>query len=146
LLSLALAHQTASLWLFYLLFALVGVFGAIAIGYGKVRGALFTQHRGKAMALVAAFSPIIASVFPQISNQLLLAFGWRGIFTGYGIVTLIASVLLYFFLEEPASSFASAMPLRSAAEEDARQSAFVPSKMEGMTTAEAVRKASSRRV
>ena len=57
LLSLTLARQTASLWLFYLLYALVGVFGAIAVGYGKIMGALFTQHRGKAMGSVAAFPP-----------------------------------------------------------------------------------------
>ena len=139
LLSLVLAYQTSSLWLFCLLFALVGAFGAIGIGYGKVMGALFTQHRGKAMAGVAAFSPAIASVFPQISNQLFLAFGWRGIFTGYGIVILGTSVLLYFLLEEPAGSFSSAMPLRSAAAEDARQPAFMLPKMEGMTAAEALR-------
>ena len=139
LLSLALAHQTASLWIFYLLYALVGVFGAIGIGYGKIIGSLFTQHRGKSMALITVCSSIIAMIFPQISNQLLLAFGWRGIFTGYGIVILVTGVLLYFLLEEPAGSFASAMPLRSAAEEDARQPAFVPSKMEGLTAAEALR-------
>jgi predicted MFS family arabinose efflux permease len=138
LLSLVLAHQTASLWLFYLLYALVGAFGAIGIGYGKVMGALFTQHRGKAMAFVGAFSPIIASVFPQISNQLLLAFGWRGIFTGYGIIILVAGVLLYFLLEEPASGPASAMPMRSAEGKDAQQPGFAP-QMEGMTTAEALR-------
>ena len=109
------------------------------IGYGKIIGSLFTQHRGKAMALITAFSSIIASIFPQISNQLLQAFGWRGIFTGYGIVILVTGVLLYFLLEEPAGSFASAMPLRSAAEKDARQPAFVPSRMEGMTAAEALR-------
>jgi MFS family permease len=139
LLSFALARQTASLWFFYLLFALVGVFGAIGIGYGKVMGSLFTQHRGKAMAFVAAFSPIIASLFPQISNQLLLAFGWRGIFAGYGIVILVTGVFLYFFLEEPASSFSSAMPLRSVAGEEARPPAFAPAEMEGMTATEALR-------
>jgi MFS family permease len=133
LLSLALAHQTASLWLFYLLYVLVGVFGSIAIGYGKVMGSLFTQHRGKAMALVAAFSPLIASVFPQISNQLLLAYGWRGIYNGYGIIILVAAVLLYFFLEEPAGSFA---PPPGG---DANQSARVPLEMGGMTVSEALR-------
>jgi MFS family permease len=138
-LSLVLAHQTASLWLFYLLFALVGVFGAIGIGYGKVMGALFTQHRGKAMALVATFSTLIASIFPQISNQLFLAFGWRGIFTGYGIVILVTAVLLYFLLEEPASGLPSAITPRSATGEEAQKPAFLPPKMEGMTAAEALR-------
>jgi MFS family permease len=117
----------------------VGVFGAITVGYGKIMGALFTQHRGKAMGSVAAFSPIIASVFPQFSNQLLLAFGWRGIFAGYGIVILVTAVLLYFLLEEPAGNFASVMPPRSAAGKEARRSAFTPPEMEGMTTAEALR-------
>jgi MFS family permease len=139
LLSLTLAHQTASLWLFYLLYALIGVAGAIAIGYGKIIGSLFTQHRGKAMALITVCSSIIAAVFPQLSNQLLQAFGWRGIFNGFGIVILTAGILLYFLLEEPAGSPASAMPLRSAAEKGARQQAFVPSKMEGLTAAEALR-------
>jgi MFS family permease len=139
LLSLALAHQTTSLWFFYLLYALVGVFGAMGIGYGKIIGSLFTQHRGKAMALITVFSSIIASIFPQISNQLLLAFGWRGIFTGYGIVILATGVLLYFLLEEPAGRFASAMPLRLVATKDARRPAFVPPEMEGQTVAEALR-------
>ena len=75
LLCLALANQTGSLWLFLLLYALVGIFGAIAIGYGKIIGSLFTQHRGKAMALITVCSSVVASIFPQISNQLLQAFG-----------------------------------------------------------------------
>jgi MFS family permease len=135
LLSLALARQTASLWLFCMLYALVGVFGASSVGYGKVMGSLFTRHRGKAMALVAAFSPAIASVFPQISNQLLVAFGWRGIFTGYGIVILVAAVLLYFLLEEPAGN--SVPPMTTPAGQDARQSA--PPEMAGLTASEALR-------
>jgi nitrate/nitrite transporter NarK len=139
LLSLALAHQTASLWIFYLLYALVGVFGAIGIGYGKIIGSLFTRHRGKAMALITVCSSIIASIFPQISNQLLMAFGWRGIFTGYGIVILATGVLLYFYLEEPGGTFASVMSTRSIAEKGDRQPAFVPSKMEGLTVGEALR-------
>jgi MFS family permease len=139
LLSLTLAHQTANLWIFYLLYALVGVAGAIAIGYGKIIGSLFTQHRGKAMALITVCSSIIASTFPQISNQLLQAFGWQGIFNGFGIIILVTGILLYFLLEEPAGNFASAMPLRSAGERGARQQAFVRSEMEGLTAAEALR-------
>ncbi len=139
LLSLLLAHQTASLWLFYLLYAFVGVFGAIAVGYSKVMGSLFTKHRGKAMGGVAAFSPIIASLFPQFSNQLLLRFGWRGIFTGYGFVILLTAVLLYFLLEEP-GRVSSAMPPARSASRDVSQSAVEPSpEMEGLTAAEALR-------
>jgi hypothetical protein len=102
-------------------------------------GSLFTQHRGKAMAGVAAFSLLIASVFPQISNQLLLAFGCRRIFTGYGTVILVTGVLLCFLLEEPASSLASTMPPHLAAAENSQPSASVPLGMEGTTSAEALR-------
>jgi MFS family permease len=139
LLSLILAHQTGRLWLFCMLFALVGIFGAIGIGYGKVMGALFIQHRGKALGLVGALSPIIASIFPQISNQLLLNFGWRGIFTGYGIMILATGVLLYFLLEEPAGSFAAPKASKLNEEKVVQKPAFLPPRMEGMTTAEALR-------
>jgi MFS family permease len=139
LLCLVLSRQNAHLWLFYLLYALVGVFGAVAIGYGKVMGSLFTQHRGKAMGLVAAFSPIIASLFPQMANQFLLAFGWRGIFAGFGTITLVVVVPLYFFLEEPARSFAPPPPAPSPEGEDKSGPAFVPPAIEGLTAAEALR-------
>jgi MFS family permease len=42
---------TQELWHFYLGFGLLGLFGTTAIGYAKVLTALFTQHRGKALAL-----------------------------------------------------------------------------------------------
>lgn len=138
-LSLVLSRQTSSLWLFYFLFALAGVFGAIGIGYMKVMGALFTRHRGKAMGLVGAFSPVIASIFPQISNQLLMAFGWRGIFGGYGVTILVTAVLLYFLLEEPSSGFSHSKPSGPAPGKDARRQSFTPPQMEGLTTAEALR-------
>ncbi len=139
LLSLTLAHQTASIWLFLLLYALVGVFGAIAIGYGKIMGALFTQHRGKALGLVGAFSTVIASIFPQISNQLILAYGWRGIYTGYGVVIIVAGVLLCFLLEEPIHRIASAAPPPSAKGNEAQPRAIRRPEMEGLTASEALR-------
>jgi sugar phosphate permease len=132
-LSLALSRQNSKLWVFYLLYTLVGFFGSIGIGYGKVMGSLFTQHRGKAMGVVAAFSPIIASIFPQMSNQFLLHFGWRGIFGGFGIIILCAAVILYFFLEEPART--GPPPIDKAND----QPVFAPMQMEGMTTAQALR-------
>lgn len=137
-LSLALAFQRGSLLLFCLLFALVGVFGAVMIGYGKIMGALFTQNRGKAMAGVAALSPLISSIFPQISNQLLIAFGWRGIFAGYGIVILVTDFLLFFLLEEPKGSAAAAGTLPPGEKDPGRAAPPAPV-MKGITAAEALR-------
>jgi len=130
LLTVALSRQNARLWLFYLLFCLMGVFGALAGAYGKVMGSLFTRNRGKALATVGAFSPIIASVFPQATNQLLLKFGWRGIFWGWGSVILAVAVVFYFFLEEPAPT----TPLPAAA-----PGGSAGTQLAGMTTAEALR-------
>ena len=118
---------------------MVGIFGSIAIGYGKVMGSLFTQHRGKAMGLVSAFSPIIASVFPQISNVLLQHFGWRGILGGYGIVTLAVVIPLYFFLEEPTSSHFHMPPQPGPSEGETLNPAMTRPVFEGMTAAEAFR-------
>jgi MFS family permease len=137
LLSLALSYQTANLKLFYLLFALAGAFGAFGMGYSKIMGSLFTQNRGKAMAIVAAISPVISSAFPQISNGFYYLGGWRGIFKGYGIVILVAGVILYFFLKEPDTGIASVAPQNSASGEGIHQPA--PISMEGMTVVEALR-------
>ena len=131
LISLILSRQTANLWLFYSLYLLAGVSGATMVGYGKILGPLFTQHRGIAMSGTWAVSSLLSSAFPQISNQLLIRFGWPGIFAGYGIVILATGVLLYFFMEEPANSRVAPMPMNSAA--------AAPPKMVGMTLAEALR-------
>ena len=131
LISLILSRQTANLWLFYSLYLLAGVSGATMVGYGKILGPLFTQHRGIAMSGTWAVSSLLSSAFPQISNQLLIRFGWPGIFAGYGIVILATGVLLYFFMEEPANSRVAPMPMNSAT--------AAPPKMVGMTLAEALR-------
>jgi len=91
------------------------------------------------MAIVAAFTPIVFSVLPQVSNQLLAAFGWRGIFWGYGIVILAAGVILYFFLEEPATTFVPAAPPDPRTAEGAPAAALTPMEAPGMTAAEALR-------
>jgi len=130
LICLALSRQTSSLWLFCSFYLLAGVFGAVSVGYGKVMGSLFTQHRGIAMSGTWALSSLLSSAFPQISNQLLIRFGWPGIFTGYGIVILATGVLLYFFMEEPVNNRTEPMPMSSAK--------AAPPIMEGMTLAEAL--------
>jgi MFS family permease len=130
--TLALAHQTGSLWQFYACFAILGMFGSTAIAYSKVLGALFTQHRGKALALFTVSSTIVASMMPQLTNALLVHFGWRGIFHGFGVMVLAVVVLLYFAMEEPA--LGKVPPANPAV-----VAPFKPPALPGLTAAEARR-------
>ena len=100
LITIALSF-THSLWYFYLCFGLLGVFGTTAIGYAKVITALFTQHRGKALALFGLESSLAAAFLPQLIQNLLEHFGWRGLFVIMGVTILAIVPLLYFGLEEP---------------------------------------------
>jgi sugar phosphate permease len=92
---------THSLWYFYLCFGLLGMFGTTAIGYAKVITALFTQHRGKALALFGLESSLAAAFLPQLIQYLLEHFGWRGLFVIMGVTIIAIVPILYFALEEP---------------------------------------------
>jgi MFS family permease len=92
---------TQELWHFYLGFGLLGFFGTTAIGYAKVLTALFTQHRGKALALFGLESSLAAAFLPQLIQSLVERFGWRGLFVIMGLTILVLVPLLYFTLEEP---------------------------------------------
>jgi MFS family permease len=121
--------RVASLWQFYVCFALLGVFGSTAIGYGKVIGALFTRHRGKAMAILGLEGSIVGAFIPQLVQWLVDHQGWRGTYFWLGVVTLCVAPLVYFSLEEPGTAGA------------ARASAVVapPPLLEGMTAAQIYR-------
>lgn len=92
---------THSLWYFYLCFGLLGTFGTTAIGYAKVITALFTQHRGKALALFGLESSLAAAFLPQLIQYLLEHFGWRGLFVIMGVTIIAIVPILYIALEEP---------------------------------------------
>ena len=92
---------TQELWHFYLGFGLLGFFGTTAIGYAKVLTALFTQHRGKALALFGLESSLAAAFLPQLIQSLVVRFGWRGLFVIMGLTIIALVPLLYFTLEEP---------------------------------------------
>ncbi len=100
LLTLALCW-TSHLWQLYLCFALMGVVGCTVMGFAKVIGATFTKSRGKAFAMIWALSTVILSVFPELTIALMTRRGWRGVFSGFGLLILVVVALLFFILEEP---------------------------------------------
>src|SRR5262245_27377411 len=95
---------TQELWHFLLGFGLLGLFGTTAIGYAKVLTALFTQHRGKALALFGLESSLAAAFLPQIIQTLIAHFGWRGLFVVMGVTIISLVPLLYYTLEEPGAA------------------------------------------
>ena len=71
LLVMAMSRQSGALWQFYLFWGLLGVVGTTAIGYSKVIAALFSNHRGKALAIFGVESSLAGAAALQISNWLL---------------------------------------------------------------------------
>jgi sugar phosphate permease len=88
-------------WEFYAIFALIGLFGCCVVSYSKVTTSLFTQNRGKAMAILGAEGTIARMIIPGATAYLILHYGWRGLFTTIGVVVLAVTPLLFLFLEEP---------------------------------------------
>ena len=88
-------------WQFYALFAVIGFFGCCVVSYSKVTTALFTQNRGKAMAILGAEGTVARMIVPGVTAFLILHYGWRGLFTTIGLVVLAIVPLIFFFLEEP---------------------------------------------
>lgn len=103
LLVIAMSRQSGSLWQFYAFWGLLGVTGTTAIGYSKVIAALFSDHRGKALAVFGVESSIAMAAAPLIINWLIQRYTWRGMFVGLGCIILAVVPLLLLFLEEPAA-------------------------------------------
>jgi len=101
LVTLGMAFQTASLWQFYAYYALLGVFGSTGVTYTKVVAALFTQHRGKAMAILTAETTLARAGVPLVVNWLLLNQGWHVMYLVFGAVILACVPVLFFTIEEP---------------------------------------------
>lgn len=134
LVTLAMSFQTSSLWQFYILYALLGIFGSTGLAYSKVVAATFTRHRGKAMAFLTAESNFARAGITLVVNWLMLAYGWRSVYWVFGIVILLVVPILYFTLEEPDR------PSSLARGTDAPAPPRVT--LEGMTVREALRSSS----
>ncbi len=135
--TMALGFVQGSLWQFYLCFALLGVFGSTAIGYTKIVSALFTQHRGKAMALLGVESTLAGAGIPPLLNWLISDFGWRGMFIICGLIIIALLPVIYFTVDEPGEigSERRLFKGKAAEEEPIDRSAD----LEGMTSHQIVR-------
>lgn len=101
LMTMLLSLQTGAMWQYLLGFAVLGAMGSTAVGYSKVMGALFTENRGKAMAIFGVESRLAGAFAVPIIMWLLSHYGWRGTFVGMGLIILATVPLLLFWLSEP---------------------------------------------
>jgi len=135
--TLALALQTRSLAQLYVCYALLGVFGSTGVAYLKVAAALFTQNRGKALAILGAESTVAAALIPLATNALLIHYGWRVMYLAFGALILAIVPILYFTLQEPGASAAHAHTEARGAT-PAREPQAVRVRLEGMSIQQAL--------
>lgn len=115
---------------FYVLFAIVGVFGAgTSLGpYGKTISGWFDENRGIALAITLSGTGISIAAAPQYVHFLIENSGWRTAYLGMGAAILALGFLgVLIFVRNP--------PGAGAEDESATAIAALP----GLTVAEAVR-------
>jgi MFS family permease len=127
-LALGLSY-VREIWQFYACYALLGVFGSTAIGYGKVVAALFTKHRGKAMAVLSMEGIAVGIVVPIYTRFLFEHYGWRGTYFWLGVTIFCVIPLQLFSLPEPGSPAPARGPAAATG---------APPVLEGMTVTEAL--------
>jgi predicted MFS family arabinose efflux permease len=90
----SLALLTPRLWHLQAVFAIAGgaATGTSAVAYARVISSWFDRHRGRALALVMASSPLGALVFPPATAALIGAVGWRKACLVLGAVVVAAGV------------------------------------------------------
>ncbi len=85
-------------WQFCALFSLLGVCGAVGLGYSKIVATLFARRRGLALGVFAAEGSALSMILPLASDRLVHESGWRGAFAILGLLVLAIAPLLYFGL------------------------------------------------
>jgi predicted MFS family arabinose efflux permease len=94
----------ASLPLFYVLFALIGIFGAAATAmpYAVAVSGFFDRHRGLALGTVNTGAGVGAAIAPHFARYLMNHYDWRtGFFAVALVVAAVALPSLTFLVSDP---------------------------------------------
>lgn len=105
-----------------ILFSLLGVSGAVGLGYSKIVATLFFRRRGLALGISAAATSALGWVLPLAADRVVHAGGWRGAFEVLGFVALAVAPLLYLGLAQPACAAAKARAAEGTRTVDAARS------------------------
>jgi MFS family permease len=101
---------TASPAVIFLLFGIAGLFGGFQtpVAYATVLSKWFDKERGLALGIAMAGVGLGVALVPQISAQLIEAFGWRLAYVGLGVTILaLAWLPVTIFVREPSEDSAT---------------------------------------
>jgi MFS family permease len=106
--SLVLAGRMATLWEFYLYYAVIGSLGLAATGHVMGSVALarwFVRHRGVAMSSLGSASMAGMAVLVPVSMWCILRYGWRTSFVILGVASLciMLPLTLWVLRDDPES-------------------------------------------
>ena len=137
----SLSLLTASLWLFYAIYLIMGLVGGgtAPIPYSKVISSWFDKKRGLALGLMMVGLGLGAFMMPSLASALILGVGWRQAYVVIGATTILATVpLVGLFLRESAQG--SGLPLDGESNPERTSTASVTHATElGMSSAQARR-------
>jgi MFS family permease len=90
----ALSLLTPSLWHFYAMYTLLGVFGTALspVGYSRAVSSWFLRRRGVALAIVISGGAVAAIVQPPLTQALMDLSGWRSAYALLGGAVLIVGL------------------------------------------------------
>lgn len=111
----SLALLTPRLWHLRAVFTIAGAAatGTSAVAYARVISSWFDRHRGRALALVMASSPVGALVFPPATAALIDSVGWRKACLVLGGVVLAGVPVVLSFVREHVQARSPATALTS---------------------------------
>jgi MFS family permease len=114
-----LGLATANVWVFYGLFALVGVFSSLAstMMFNRVVAGWFDKTRGAMLGVTSGLGNGVGAVLAPFGSLILMqAFGWRGMFFGLGAIMLVVGIptMLWLLKEPPLAGSAHAADAHAA--------------------------------
>ncbi|GEM_PF-1575992 len=107
LVTLGAAAIEGQIWLFYLVYAVIGIAGSTALGYVRIISRLFERNRGKALAIFGAEAALAGALVPLIAEAVLSYADWRAVYLVLGVMVLATLPVQYLLLTEPQKALPS---------------------------------------
>jgi MFS family permease len=96
-------YFNSSIWVFYLIFAVIGVFGAMTtpVSYSKLMVNWFDRRRGLALGLSLAGVGVGVALVPKLSQAIMSAYSWREAYMGISlIIVFISAPIVYLVVRD----------------------------------------------
>jgi len=111
-LGMASLSMTTSLWMFYVLWALIPILGCgtLPVTFTRVVSNWFERSRGLALGISLMGAGIAGALVPRYVAWLISDYGWRVAFLGIGLIPIVVGLpmALLFLRDSPATADAHA--------------------------------------